>query len=110
MEPSRDSAAVIEAADLDYKILRPGWFNHEPSSCLLPDAEGQPFISHDVAPNSLAALITDLAPGPWLRFCLATKPRHRGASCNSTNPTTQQYRPPEPERQKTPRKGVSASR
>jgi uncharacterized protein YbjT (DUF2867 family) len=26
LDPYRDSAAVIEASDLDYTILRPGWF------------------------------------------------------------------------------------
>ena len=29
LDPYRDSAAVIEASDLDYTILRPGWFNSE---------------------------------------------------------------------------------
>jgi uncharacterized protein YbjT (DUF2867 family) len=29
LDPYRDSAAVIEASDLDYTILRPGWFTHE---------------------------------------------------------------------------------
>ena len=29
LDPYRDSAAVIEASDLDYTILRPGWFTRE---------------------------------------------------------------------------------
>lgn len=29
LDPYRDSAAVIEASDLDYTILRPGWFTHD---------------------------------------------------------------------------------
>ncbi len=28
LDPYRDSAAVIEASDLDYTVLRPGWFTH----------------------------------------------------------------------------------
>lgn len=30
LDPYRDSAAAIEASELDYTILRPGWFNREP--------------------------------------------------------------------------------
>ena len=29
LDPYRDSAALIEASDLDYTILRPGWFTRE---------------------------------------------------------------------------------
>ena len=29
LDPYRDAAAVIEASDLDYTILRPGWFTHD---------------------------------------------------------------------------------
>jgi uncharacterized protein YbjT (DUF2867 family) len=28
LDPYRDSAAVVEASDLDYTILRPGWFSY----------------------------------------------------------------------------------
>jgi uncharacterized protein YbjT (DUF2867 family) len=30
LDPYRDSAALIEASDLDYTILRPGWFTRQP--------------------------------------------------------------------------------
>ena len=29
LDPYRDSAAIIEQSDLDYTILRPGWFTHD---------------------------------------------------------------------------------
>src|SRR5271165_903243 len=29
LDPYRDSAAIIEASDLDYTILRPGWFTRD---------------------------------------------------------------------------------
>lgn len=29
LDPYRNSAAVIEASDLNYTILRPGWFTHD---------------------------------------------------------------------------------
>jgi uncharacterized protein YbjT (DUF2867 family) len=32
LDPYRDSAALIEASDLDYTILRPGWFTRKPEA------------------------------------------------------------------------------
>jgi hypothetical protein len=29
LDPYRDSAAVIEQSDLDYTVLRPGWFTQD---------------------------------------------------------------------------------
>jgi hypothetical protein len=29
LDPYRDSAALVEESDLDYTILRPGWFTHD---------------------------------------------------------------------------------
>ncbi|WP_242342876.1 NAD(P)H-binding protein [Anaeromyxobacter terrae] len=34
LDPYRDSAAVIEASDLDYTILRPGWFTRDDARSL----------------------------------------------------------------------------
>jgi uncharacterized protein YbjT (DUF2867 family) len=66
LDPYRDSAAVIEGSDLDYTILRPGWFNREPSSDYRLTKKGEPFIGHDVTLNGLSALITALAMAPGL--------------------------------------------
>jgi uncharacterized protein YbjT (DUF2867 family) len=66
LDPYRDSAAVIEASELDYTILRPGWFNREPSADYCLTQKGEPFIGHDVTLNGLSALITALAMTPGL--------------------------------------------
>lgn len=66
IDPYRDAADIIEASDLDYTILRPGWFNREPSDHYRLTKKGEPFIGHDVTLNGLSALITALATTPGL--------------------------------------------
>lgn len=68
LDPYRDSAATIEASGLDYTILRPGWFNREPSSSYHLTQKGEPFVGHDVTLNGLSALITALATTPGLHM------------------------------------------
>ena len=61
LDPYRDSAALIEASDLDWTILRPGWFvRGGPASCSLT-RKGEPFVGHDVSIDALSKLIVDLA-------------------------------------------------
>ncbi|MDM0022406.1 NAD(P)H-binding protein [Variovorax saccharolyticus] len=66
LDPYRDSAAVIEASDLDYTILRPGWFTRDPSIDFTITQKGEPFKGHDVSMNSLAYLIAKLCLSPSL--------------------------------------------
>src|ERR1700742_1187508 len=66
LDPCRDSAAVIEASDLDYTILRPGWFTHDKEVDYRITQKGEPFQGHDVPLNSLADLILKLALSPTL--------------------------------------------
>lgn len=66
LDPYRDSAAVIEASDLDYTILRPGWFTHENEINYQLTQKGEPFHGHDVSLNSLSDLIVKLALSPTL--------------------------------------------
>jgi uncharacterized protein YbjT (DUF2867 family) len=66
LDPYRDSAAVIEAADLDYTILRPGWFTHDQAIDYQLTQKGEPFRGHDVSLNSLSDLIVKLATTPGL--------------------------------------------
>src|SRR5271163_4313563 len=72
LDPYRDSAAVIEASDLDYTILRPGWFTHDDEVAYQLTQKGEPFIGHDVSLNSLADLIVrlSLTPGMEIRRSL----------------------------------------
>lgn len=66
LDPYRDSAAVIESSDLDYTILRPGWFTHDDEVAYQLTRKGQPFEGHDVSLNSLSDLITKLVTTPGL--------------------------------------------
>lgn len=64
LDPYRDSAAVIEASDLDYTILRPGWFTADEKVAYQLTQKGEPFRGHDVSLNSLSDLIVKLALTP----------------------------------------------
>jgi len=66
LDPYRDSAAVIEASDLDYTILRPGWFTQDATIDYRIAQKGEPFHGHDVSLNSLSDLIVKLALSPTL--------------------------------------------
>ena len=66
LDPYRDSAAVIEASDLDYTILRPGWFTRDDEVSYQITQKGQPFVGHDVSLDSLSALIVKLTLTPGM--------------------------------------------
>jgi len=66
LDPYRDSAAAIEASDLDYTILRPGWFTHENEINYQITQKGEPFKGHDVSLKSLSDLIVKLALSPTM--------------------------------------------
>jgi uncharacterized protein YbjT (DUF2867 family) len=67
--PYRDSAAEIEKSDLEYTILRPGWFTHDKTVSYRITQKGEPFRGHYVSLDGLSDLITKLAtdPGLYLR-------------------------------------------
>jgi uncharacterized protein YbjT (DUF2867 family) len=66
LDPYRDSAVVIEASDLDYKILRPGWFTEDEAIDYEITRKGEPFRGHDVSLNSVSDLIVKLALSPTI--------------------------------------------
>lgn len=66
LDPYRDAAAVIEASDLDYTVLRPGWFTHDATVDYRLTQKGEPFHGHDVSLNGLSDLIVKLALSPTL--------------------------------------------
>ncbi len=66
LDPYRDSAAVIEASDLDYTILRPGWFTQDDEISYQITQKDEPFSGHDVSLNSLSDLIVKLALTPTM--------------------------------------------
>lgn len=66
LDPYRDSATLIEASDLDYTILRPGWFTRAAEGACQITEKGEPFQGHDIALDSLSALIARIATTPSL--------------------------------------------
>jgi uncharacterized protein YbjT (DUF2867 family) len=66
LDPYRDSAAVIENSDLDYTVLRPGWFTRSPARPYRVTRKGEPFHGHDISLDSLSGLIVKLATTPDL--------------------------------------------
>jgi uncharacterized protein YbjT (DUF2867 family) len=66
LDPYRDSAAIIEASDLDWTILRPGWFTNGDEIDYETTQKGEPFRGHDVSRKSVASLVVKLATTPGL--------------------------------------------
>ncbi|CAB3738407.1 NAD(P)H-binding protein [Paraburkholderia rhynchosiae] len=66
LNPYRDSAALVEQSDLDYTILRPGWFTRDQEVSYQLTQKGEAFKGHDVSLNSLSALIVKLVTSPEL--------------------------------------------
>ena len=61
LDPYRDAAKVIEDSDLDYTILRPGWFTDADEIDYQITQKGERFKGHDVSRKSVAALVVKLA-------------------------------------------------
>ena len=77
LDPYRDSAALIEASDLDYTILRPGWFDQDPLINYQITEKGAPFIGQGVSLNSLSHLVAQLALSPALHVRSSIGVSHR---------------------------------
>lgn len=57
----RAAADVIEASDLNYTVIRPGWFNDGDDTDYQVTKKGEPFGGHDVSRQSIADLVVRLA-------------------------------------------------
>jgi uncharacterized protein YbjT (DUF2867 family) len=57
LDPYRDSAAVVEASDLNFTILRPGWFIHDKTIDYQITQKCEPLKGHEVSLNSLSDLM-----------------------------------------------------
>lgn len=66
LDPYRDSASLIQVSDLDYTILRPGWFDQNPAVDYQLTQKGQPFKGHDVSLNSISDVVAKIAQTPAL--------------------------------------------
>lgn len=59
LRPYREAADIIEASDLDYTIIRPGWFTTGPADYEVTK-KGEPFGGHNVSVSSIADLVKRL--------------------------------------------------
>lgn len=59
LRPYREAADVVEASDLNYTIVRPGWFMGGPVNYEVT-RKGEPFGGHDVSVSSIADLVKRL--------------------------------------------------
>ncbi|MGZ0750297.1 NAD(P)H-binding protein [Kluyvera sichuanensis] len=72
LTPYRESAAVIEASDLDYTLIRPAWFTNGSEVEYALTHKGENFSGSNVSRLSIADLINRLVttPGLYLRESL----------------------------------------
>lgn len=64
LDPYRKSANIIESSNLDYTILRPGWFTNSNVIDYEMTQKGEPFKGHEVSRKSVADLIVKLIQSP----------------------------------------------
>ncbi|WP_125714244.1 NAD(P)H-binding protein [Companilactobacillus kedongensis] len=57
----RKAADIIEASDLNYTVIRPGWFDNNNDTDYEVTHKGEPFGGHDVSIKSIADLVVRLA-------------------------------------------------
>ena len=65
LDTYREAADVVEASDLDYTVIRPGWFTSGPVDYEVT-RKGEPFGGHDVSRASIADLVMKLVADPEL--------------------------------------------
>lgn len=61
LQTYRDAADMIEVSDLDYTIIRPGWFDSSEDTDYEITVKDNPFGGHDVSRKSIADLVVRLA-------------------------------------------------
>jgi uncharacterized protein YbjT (DUF2867 family) len=61
LDPYRKSAAIIEASDLEYTLLRPAWLNDKDEIDYETTQKGEPFRGSSVSRKSVADLVVKLA-------------------------------------------------
>lgn len=85
--------AVVERSGLDYAILRPGWFTHDPEVRYELTRKGEPFVGHDVSLNSISDLIAKVATTPGLHV---QQSLGVGAASISWSPSEGSWQQPRP--------------
>lgn len=62
----RNAADIIESSDLNYTVIRPGWFDNSNDTDYEVTHKGEPFGGHDVSIKSIADLVVRLSHDPKL--------------------------------------------
>lgn len=65
LQTYRNAADIIEASDLNYTVIRPGWFTSGPVDYEVTH-KGEPFGGHDVSVASIADMVKKLIADPNL--------------------------------------------
>lgn len=65
LRPYREAADVIEGSDLNYTVIRPGWFTAGPVNYEITH-KGEPFGGHNATISSIADLVKRLSADPSL--------------------------------------------
>lgn len=60
LRPFREAADLIEQSDLNYTIIRPGWYTNGPVNYEITQ-KGEPFGGHDVSRASIADYVVKLS-------------------------------------------------
>ncbi len=71
LDPYRKAAAIIEASELDYTLLRPAWLNDRNSIAYGTTRKGEAFVNANatVSRRSVADLVIRTATTPGLNSC-----------------------------------------
>jgi uncharacterized protein YbjT (DUF2867 family) len=82
LEPYCKSAAIVEASNLDYTIVRPAWLNDKDEIAYETTQKGEPFKAADkqVSRKSVADLVVRLAMAPGLESRHSLGIHHAGKS------------------------------
>lgn len=66
LRPYRQAADIVEGSNLNYTIIRPGWFDNQPDLNYEVTHKGEPFGGHDVSIVSIADLVAKLIHNPQM--------------------------------------------
>lgn len=61
LRPYRQAADLIEASDLDYTILRPGWFDNSSDTSYQLIPKGETIYGNDISRKAIASFVADVA-------------------------------------------------
>lgn len=60
LKPHREAADIVEASGLNFKILRPGWFDNGQDTTCQIGTKAEPFAGHDVSRAAIIAVVKDM--------------------------------------------------